>query len=185
MLIGKGISADEIFSVINSKDPVISAIDIISSMDSDSEGKTFSNSKIKSTEISSSQTKVEILKSVGNSLIDFDANKNTKETSYHENGHGIVNDNSYNNLSRFGFSNIRNRKELSVFLNKKRKEYNLDSSTLKDNGLDRLGSKEANSEQNSKSIYNVTNSTAKGKDYIKPQMNNSLSLKESNGGKTH
>ena len=181
MLVGKGISADEIFSVINSRDPVICTVDKLANMDSESDVKFQSNLKSKVNENNSSQRKLEIIKSVGTSFAEFDS---IKEITYNGNGNGNINGN-FCSLSSLGYSNIRNRKELNHFLHKKRKEYNLDSSVLKEHGLERRGVKEANSELNSKLINNATSITVKEKDYTKSQGNNSLSLKETNGGKAH
>lgn len=183
MLAGKGLSSEDIFNVINSSTPIKSASEIlmeaIDTQKQDGETNYININDLNQDNENIISKRKELISTVSNGLIE---NNNQMMAS---------NQQMTNNLPNFSnfikFKDIKNKRDLKAFLKKKRKEYNIDNTLLKEYGKEKKDSvfdqinqvptnqliSNSNLKSNSMQKH-ITNGIATNNNTI-------LNLKESNG----
>jgi len=111
LLVGKGISTEELFQVINSNKPVQAAMEILSQEEEDEDGVA-----------------VQCSKSLG---VDSNGSISFEKSSSELNNAIISNSNQGYNINLISkYKDVKSKKDLKVFLKKKKKELAIDFTSL-------------------------------------------------------
>lgn len=187
LLAGKGISSEELFAVINSSNSIDKSMEILNNSFTkhnqiNQDVFTESNDQENRNKIPENREDIEISNSKenGNAKHVNDMN-NGKQKLIQSSANAIISTNinqtsSHQIIQKYKF--IKNRKDLKYYLKKKRKDLNIDSSTLKET----IVKKETNGCNDSYVNYNGkigNNNTTSNND------NTTLSLKENNANINH